>query len=83
MAIFEHNYTVNISNVNSEAKITNLGMLSTLEDVACRHSDTAGIGIKDIPVIHLSWMLLAWKVEILKRKVNVFVDTLNKLSYHF
>ncbi len=67
MAIFEHNYTVNISNVNSEAKITNLGMLSILEDVACRHSDTAGIGIKDIPVIHLSWMLLAWKVKILKR----------------
>ena len=67
MSVFEYNYKVNIKNVNASALITNAGMLSILEDVACKHSDIAGIGIKDIPIIHLSWVLLAWKVQILKR----------------
>lgn len=67
MAIFEQDYRVNISNVGPSGLITNKGILSILEDIACRHSDVAGFGILDIPVKHLSWVLLAWKVKILKR----------------
>jgi len=67
MAIFEQNYRVNIANVGASAFITNIGMLNILEDVACRHSDIAGFGLRDIPVKHLSWVLLAWKVKIIKR----------------
>ena len=62
MAIFEQNYRVAVSNVNSFGLITNVGMLSILEDVACIHSDKAGFGIMDIPIKHLSWVLLNWKV---------------------
>lgn len=67
MAIFEQKYRVKVSDVGPNGLIHNRGMLSILEDVACRHSDKAGFGILDIPVKHLSWVLLAWKVEILKR----------------
>lgn len=67
MAIFEKNYRIKISDVGPNAFITNRGMLGILEDIACRHSDEAGLGIMDIPVKHLSWMVLAWKVQILKR----------------
>lgn len=67
MAVFEQNYRVNVAYVGPSGLITNIGMLSILEDVACRHSDIAGLGIMDIPVKHLSWMVLAWKVTILKR----------------
>ena len=41
MAIFERNARVDISKVNSNALITNKGMLSLLENVACMHSDKA------------------------------------------
>ncbi len=67
MAIFEYKYKVGINYVNDKAVITNPGMLSILEDVACKHSDTVNFGIKDIPIIQLSWVLLAWKIKILKR----------------
>ena len=67
MAVFEQNYRVSISQVGVSGLIKNIGMLGILEDAACRHSDLAGFGIKDIPTKHLSWVLLNWKVKILKR----------------
>ena len=67
MAIFEQNYVVGVTHVDPSATISNMGMLSILEDIACKHSDIAGLGFMDIPVKHLSWVLLAWKVKILKR----------------
>lgn len=67
MSVFEYHYHVGIRDVSANALITNAGMLSLLEDVACKHSDTVGIGIREIPTIHISWVLLAWKVEIIKR----------------
>lgn len=67
MPIFENTSRVDISKVNSNAQITNKGMLSMLENVACMHSDLAGYGIKDIPRTHLSWVQLNWKVKIFRR----------------
>lgn len=67
MSVFEYPYHVGIRDVSANALITNAGMLSLLEDVACKHSDTVGIGIREIPTIHISWVLLSWKVEIIKR----------------
>lgn len=65
--LFENKVRVDISKVNSNAQITNKGMLSLLEDTACLHSDLAGYGIKEIPITHLSWVQLNWKVKILRR----------------
>ena len=65
--IFEHKVRVDISKVNANADITNKGMLSLLENVACMHSDEAGYGIREIPITHLSWVQLNWRVHILRR----------------
>lgn len=67
MAIIENKYRININDVGISNLITNRGMLSILEDIACRHSDSVGFGINDIATTHLSWILLAWKVKITKR----------------
>lgn len=67
--IFEHKTRVDISKVNGNALITNKGMLSLLENVACMHSDEAGYGIREIPITHLSWVQLNWRVKILRRLV--------------
>ena len=75
MAIFENKSRVNISRVNSKALITNKGLLGMLEDTACLHSDKAGYGIKEIPLTHLSWVQLNWRVKILRRpKYNEILD---------
>ena len=67
MAIFETKSRVDMSKSDSNAFITNKGMLELLENAACMHSDTAGLGIKDIPFTHLSWVQLNWKVKIFRR----------------
>lgn len=67
MAVIEEKYIVNVSKVGTSGLIKNIGILSILEDIACKHSDMVGIGIMDIPTKHLSWVLLNWKVKILKR----------------
>ena len=87
MAIFRQDYRVDISKVGPNGSITNKGILHILEDIACRHSDIAGLGILDIPIKHLSWMILAWKVEILHRvtygtylKVSTWSKVCNKFQ---
>ena len=67
MAFFEYTDQVNISNVGNSNLITNTGVLSILENIACKHSDVVGFGINDVATTHLSWVLLARKVNILKR----------------
>lgn len=67
MSFFKQHYTINVSQVNIDGFITNMGILSLLEDTACKHSDVAGYGFNDIYTTGLSWILLAWKVKVLKR----------------
>lgn len=86
MAIIENKYKVGIINVGRGSVITNKGILSILEDLGCRHSDIAGYGLNDIPVTHLSWVLLNWKVQVLKRVPygsDVTVRTWAKCSNKF
>lgn len=65
--ILERKYTIGIRDVGLSNLITNRGILNLLEDIACLHSDMAGYGVNQIPQTHLSWVLLHWKVSILKR----------------
>lgn len=67
MPVFEKKYIVDIAHVGASNLLTNYGMLSILENIACKHSDIAGFGINDIHKTHLSWVLLNWKVKILQR----------------
>ena len=63
MAFFEREYSVDVSHVAPNGFITNMGILSLLENAACKHSDVAGYGFNDIQNTGLSWILLAWKVK--------------------
>ena len=67
MAIIEEKNIVKVKYIGNSGKISNKGILSFLETIACQHSDLAGYGYNDIPKTHLSWVLLHWKVEILQR----------------
>ncbi len=85
--VFEHKSRVDISKVNANADITNKGMLSLLENVACMHSDKAGYGIREIPLTHLSWVQLNWRVHIIRRlkygeevTVKTWAHTTTKVS---
>ncbi len=41
-------------------------ILRMLENISCYHSDSLGLGAADMEQTHLAWILLEWKVRILK-----------------
>lgn len=65
--IFEKSYNVKISETKKNCEMTNKAILGVLEDVACNHSDTVGYGVYDIPKTGLTWLLLEWKLKVIKR----------------
>lgn len=67
MAIFEHTFEFNVRDINKQTELTNKAMLGFFEDIGGYHSDMAGYGLKNIEKTHLSWVLLHWKMKVLKR----------------
>lgn len=70
----EHNFFIGARDINSLKELTNTALLSYLEDIACIHSDMVGFGLCDIEKTQKTWILLSWKVKVIKRPN--FSDTL-------
>ena len=67
----ENEYTIKLSDIDKNNKATNKAILSYLEDVGGKHSNIAGFGILDIPRTHLTWLILEWNVQVIRRpKLN-------------
>lgn len=79
--ILEKEYTVKLSEIGTGNKATNRTILSYLEDIAGIHSNLAGYGFFDIEKTHLSWILLGWKLQVIRRpkyNENITVKTWSK-----
>ena len=81
--IVQHEYEVKLSEIGKDNKATNKAILSYLEDVGGIHSNLAGYGVMDMPTTHLTWVLVEWKLQVLRRpKYNekLIVTTWSKNS---
>lgn len=67
MAFIEHEFNLTIRDIDKNTNITNKAILSFFEDMGGLHSDLAGYGLKQIEQTRISWILLHWKVKVLKR----------------
>lgn len=56
-----------LEDIGKNKEITNKGILRLFENIATRQSDLAGYGVGDIETKGLAWLLLEWKIEVLKR----------------
>lgn len=65
--IFESNYRIGIEDIDRDNFATNKAILSIMEDVACLHSQTLHYGVLDIESKKRVWILLDWKMQIIKR----------------
>lgn len=63
----EHNFFVGLGDIDFNNNLKIKSLLGYLEDVGGIHSNVVGYGLLDIPVKKRSWVLLNWKVKILKR----------------
>lgn len=66
MAYYEQEFDLTIRDINSNLELSNKGILSFFEDIGGFQSNKAGLGIKNIEQTRLSWILLHWKIKVLK-----------------
>ena len=71
----ENKFYVGLRDINNLQELKNTGLLSYLEDVACMHSEIAGYGVTKIEEVKRTWILLSWKIKVIKRPK--FNDVLN------
>lgn len=65
--IFKHEFYIGLKDINNKKELKNKSMLEFLENIACMHSDYVGLGMNDINKTGITWVLLDWKFEIMKR----------------
>ena len=65
--IYKEKFKVGLKDVWAKNEVSNIAILEYLEDVAAYHSDSVGYGINTIEETHLSWLLLDWELEVIKR----------------
>ncbi len=86
MAIVEHKFTIGLRDVGFSNKLTNKAMLGFFEDIGGLHSDMVGYGLANIENTNLSWVLLNWKLKVIKRPKyaeNVTVKTWSRNPQKF
>lgn len=65
--IYQEKFKIGLKDVGKNNEITNKGILEALENIAAYHSDSVGYGINTTKETHLTWILLDWKVKVIKR----------------
>lgn len=69
MDIYSEIFTVTLPDVGENNGLTNKGILRMLQEIACRHSETAGFGVNDSSATGFAWLLLNWKLQVFSRPV--------------
>lgn len=65
--IYKENFKMGLKDIWKNNEISNKAILECLENVAGYHSDSIGCGLNANEQSHLSWILLDWKVKVIKR----------------
>ena len=63
----EKEFYIGFRDLDFSSKLCNTSLLSYLEDIGGIHSNQAGYGIFEIPETHLSWVLLGWRLQVIRR----------------
>lgn len=65
--IYCSNYKIGLEDIGRNNEATNKALLAIMQDIACLHSASVGDGILEIEAKKRAWMLLDWKMEVIKR----------------
>ena len=65
--IFKENFKIQLKDIGKENYIKNIGILEIFENIGTYHSDIAGYGPNAIEETGVSWVLLDWKLQVIKR----------------
>ena len=65
--IFEQDFKTGVKDIGKNNLIKNRAILEMLENIGAYHSDLAGYGANDVPQTKVAWILLGWKLRVIKR----------------
>lgn len=65
--IFKEKFKMQLKDIGKDNYIKNRAILEIFENIGTYHSDMAGYGPNDIKETGVSWVLLDWKLQVLKR----------------
>jgi len=65
--IYQEKVKIGLKDIWKGKEVSNRAILEYLENAAAYHSDSVGYGINTSEETHLSWILLDWKVKVIKR----------------
>ena len=65
--IFEQDFKTGVKDIGKNNLIKNRAILEMLENIGAYHSDLAGYGANDVPQTKVAWILLGWKLNVIKR----------------
>lgn len=65
--IYTENYKIGIEDIGQNNEATNKALLTIMEDIAVLHSSLVGYGVFEIETKHRAWLLLDWKMKVIKR----------------
>ena len=65
--IFKREFKIGLKDIGKESKVTNKAILEYLENIAAYHSDSVGYGVNSIKETKVTWLLLDWKLQVIKR----------------
>lgn len=82
--IYSELYNIQLKDIEKGKYIKDRGILEIFENAATHHSDIVGFGVNDIETTKTAWILMDWKVQVIKRpkygeklKVDTWARTIN------
>lgn len=76
---FEEEFKVTFTQVGFHNELTNKSFLSFMEDIAGDHSQYFNMSFSDLFPLNLTWVLLNWKLQVIKRPHDN--DTLRVITW--
>lgn len=65
--IYSSNYKIGLEDIGVNNEVTNKALLKIMEDVSGLHSASVGYGLFEIETKKRVWMLMDWKMKVIKR----------------
>lgn len=85
MAIYTKKEKIKYLDVDKNNKLTNRAILNFMQDVAGAHAESLHDGLNDKEIIKTAWIILNWKLEVLKRpkyneelEISTWVSNIDK-----
>lgn len=64
---YKHIYQIGLEDVDVNGNATNKALMTIMEDIGGLHSDLAGYGLDSVEQSGQAWVVLDWKIEVIKR----------------